>query len=393
MKFNVLKETAGISFEVRKWSDIIYKELESRRPKTTYKPPKPYDYDVVDGNDPSMNYTHFSSEDGKGVYESAMVNGSDLYIFNDILLKYPNIQQVIKNNKFNVVFDGKGDFTVSVIGGKGDLGANEMVVIKGIIEDNMTFGSIFYIKGGEVVYPEEKTDMYDFFMNEFWSREPKQKEEDVIIQGKDHPEAYEKFSVDKWVIKNSTRIEYDHRNSGYNENGEYIVYLNLPKYIGKSAITHEVKHAYDDWNRMSRKRSPIRDTWEAINIYTPDFEKLVLGQSNIDFNLKNVVKYYYLVSKLETPSYLENEYDSPNTYKSLVSMANKFSASNLLNKNGEASEGLKTSWVNLIRDYDIPFFRKFKNVEDFLHYTERYLKKRSTDILKRINKMKYLHKK
>lgn len=391
MRFNVLKESAGISFEVRQWANIIHKELESRRPKPTYNPPKSY------SSGSFVGYTHFESEDGSKVYESAIVDGSKLYLFNDLRLKYPTIEGILKQNKFNVTFDGKGDFTVSVIGGSDELGPNEIKVIKEVIDSNMSFGSIFYIEGGEIVYPEftdsKEFNSYDFYMNEFWFKEPQQKQEDVIIYGKDYPEVYEKFGVDKWVIKNSSRIEYDHRNSGYNDEGEYVVYLNLPTYIGLSAITHEVKHAYDDWNRISRKRSPIRDTWEARNIYTPDFEKLVLGQSNIDINLKTIVKLYYLVSKLETPAYLENEYDSPMTYRNMVSSALKFKASNFLNKNGQASEKLKSSWLQLIGEYDIPFFRKFKNIEDFLHYTERYLNKRASDILKKINKMKYIHKK
>lgn len=86
-----------------------------------------------------------------------------------------------------------------------------------------------------------------------YSYTPQPKIDKIEINGKDFPEAYKDFKVDKWVITSSGRIEYDHWKSGYDKDGNYVVYLNMPmSSIGGSALVHEIKHAYDDWNRMSK---------------------------------------------------------------------------------------------------------------------------------------------
>ncbi len=221
--------------------------------------------------------------------------------------------------------------------------------------------------------------------------------EKIIIEGTQYPEAYENFKVDKWVITNSGRIEYDHWKSGYDEDRNYVVYLNMPMgSIGGSMLVHEIKHAYDDWNRISKGYPAIRDSWEIKNIYTKDFEKLVLGGS---FKLHNmlhpIIRYYYLGSKLESPAYLENEYDNASftNYRDVAKKLMNFKASNFINKKGEPAKGLQESWTNLLIDYNIPFFRKYPNVLDFIRVTEKYFNKRGRDILRRIDKMRYVHNK
>ena len=240
---------------------------------------------------------------------------------------------------------------------------------------------------------------WDYYMNESydnWSYYRTPQIDKIEINGKDFPEEYKDFSVDKWVINSSNRIEYDHRKSGYNNKGEYVVQLNMPmSSIGGSALVHEIKHAFDDWNRISKGAPPLRDGWEIKNIYTPDFEKLVLGGSyKLSPMLHPIIRYYYLGSKLESPAYLENEYDNSSLggdYRGTAKKIMNFKASNFLNKKGLPAKGLQESWTKLITEYDIPFFRKFKNVVDFLNYTEKYFNKRGRDIIKRIDKMRYVH--
>jgi hypothetical protein len=48
------------------------------------------------------------------------------------------------------------------------------------------------------------------------------------------------------------------------------------------------------------------------------------------------------------------------------------------------------TWEELTRA-DIPFIKKFKSKEDFVKYSERYLKKLAEKFRKKINKMKYLN--
>jgi hypothetical protein len=275
-------------------------------------------------------------------------------------------------------------------------------------------GEAFYTDNYEEVFAavadEETFSNYSVFMEDmerpalrdyesryggYYSYSPEPKIDKIEINGKDFPDAYEDFKVDKWVITPSNRIEYDHWKSGYDESGDYVVYLNMMlSSVGGSSLIHEVKHAYDDWNRMSRGAQPIRAGWEIKNIYTPDFERLVLGASaKLSPMLSPIIRYYYLGSKLETPAYLENEYDSSQfgSYRDTAKKMMNFKASNFLDKDGNPARGLQDSWTYLINNYDIPFFRKFKQVVDFLNYTEKHFNKRGRDILRRIDKMSYVH--
>lgn len=216
--------------------------------------------------------------------------------------------------------------------------------------------------------------------------------DEVVVFGDNFPEEYDEFSVDMWVLKNSSRIEYDHYESGYAESGEYVVYLNVPLAgMSESAFIHEIKHAYDDWNRMRHGGKPIRDTWEIKNIYTKDFEKLILGGSAQYPQLGPIVRYFYLGSKLETPAYLENEYDNAMVdYEDVGRKMMNFKASNYLDKRGNPARGLEDEFRR-VQQHDIPLFKKFRSVVDFIYWVERYFNKRGRDIFKRVAKMRYVH--
>jgi hypothetical protein len=431
---NVIKksinEVAGISFEVRKWAQIIENYVKdyiaaerAKMPKQTYtKPqtqePKKYNTPAVvppkeeEVYDDGLDFTHFESHSGD-VYASAKVYGYDLYINSDVLNDFPNIKKVIQDKLFEIEFDGEeGGFFVDTVGS--NFPDDYLDGIIEMIEDHMTMGEAFYTDNYEEVFAavadEETFSNYSVFMEDmerpalrdyesryggYYSYTPQPKIDKIEINGKDFPDAYEDFKVDKWVITPSNRIEYDHWKSGYDESGDYVVYLNMMlSSVGGSALIHEVKHAYDDWNRMSRGAQPIRAGWEIKNIYTPDFEKLVLGASSkLSPMLSPIIRYYYLGSKLETPAYLENEYDSSQfgSYRDTAKKMMNFKASNFLDKDGNPARGLQDSWTYLINNYDIPFFRKFKQVVDFLNYTEKHFNKRGRDILRRIDKMSYVH--
>lgn len=415
-----LNEVAGISFEVRKWAQIIEtyvkdyinserEKLKSQKPKVEPKSGSyswSYDNNDTPEDDYETEFTYFESHGGEK-YDTALIYGQELYINADILDEFPNIENIIRSKLFEVTLDGKGDFTVDTIGSS--FPDYYLTAILEIVQDHMTMGMALHNDKYEEVfatYDGESSSNYYSYMNEdsSWSSfggysyTSQPKIDKIEINGKDFPEAYEDFKVDKWVITNSNRIEYDHWKSGYDESGEYVVYLNMPmSSIGGSALVHEIKHAYDDWNRMSKGAPPIRAGWEIQNIYTPDFEKLVLGGvGSLNPMFNPIIRYYYLGSKLESPAYLENEYDSVSVMGSYRDTAKKmmnFKASNFLDKKGNPAKGLQKSWTDLITKYNIPFFRKFKNVVDFLNYTEKHFNKRGREIMKRIDKMRYVHNK
>lgn len=421
----VLSEAAGISFEVREWAKIIEKyvgdyvdtekkKLKDSQPKQQPQTKSPYgswsysDQDLDDSPTEST-YTHFESEDNSIFTEKAMVYADELTINSDILEDFPNIKNAVSSKLFVIEFDEGGSFYVETKGS--NFPEEYRVAIDEMVEDHMVVNGVFYTDDYDLVYASDyygdygKDDNPYPYMNEdnrwggysnYYTSQPKI--DKIEIDGKDFPEAYNNFKVDKWVITNSGRLEYDHGKSGYNDDGEYIVYLNMAiSSVGGSALVHEIKHAYDDWNRMSRGAPPLRDGWEIQNIYTSDFEKLVLGGSfKLSPMLHPIIRYYYLGSKLESPAYLENEYDNSGLggdYRGTAKKLMSFKASSFLNKKGQPAKGLQESWTKLITEYDIPFFRKFKNVVDFLNYTEKYFNKRGRDIIKRIDKMRYVHNK
>ena len=78
-------------------------------------------------------------------------------------------------------------------------------------------------------------------------------------------------------------------------------------------------------------------------------------------------------------------------YRDTAKQLMNFKASRYLNKQGEPAKGLQEMWVDMLLNYDIPFFRKFSKVVDFLGYTEKYFNKRGRNIINRIDKMKYIH--
>lgn len=424
IKKYLIKEVAGISFEVRTWAQIIenyvkdYVQAEKEKMKTqspsfppTQTTPKSTSWSAPVEDDDfeyDLEFTHFEDDEGN-VYEKANIYSDELYINSDILEDFPNIKNVVSGKLFTVTLDGEGKFFVDVVGGS--FPEAFRAGIEEMIADHMTLTEPFYTDDYTNVYATSDDSEYSNWnakwndpMSEAYEGDYKSyyggyyqqpKIDKIEINGKDYPEAYEKFSVDKWVITPSNRIEYDHWESGYDESGQYVVYLNMPLYsVGGSALVHEVKHSYDDWNRIKKGAPPIRAGWEIQNIYTPDFEKLVLGGSyKLSPMLHPIIRYYYLGSKLESPAYLENEYDSPvmGSYRDTAKKLMNFKASNFLDKKGNPAKGLQESWTELIKDYNIPFFRKFKNVVDFLNYTEKYFNKRGRDILRRIDKMKYIH--
>jgi hypothetical protein len=427
----ILLEAAGISFEVRKWAEVIEKyvdnyinvekeKLKSSQPKQQPQTKSPYgswsyNDQEIDDSPTETSYTHFETEDGQIFTEKAMVYADELNINADILEDFPNIKNAISGKLFVIEFNDDGGFYVESKGS--NFPEEYRVAIDEMIEDHMVVNGTFYTDDYDLVYASDYNDVhgkgdnpYSYMTeNNSWDGygsfggysnyySPQPKIDKIEINGNDFPDAYKDFKVDKWVIINSGRIEYDHNKSGYNDNGEYVVYLNMPmSAIGGSALVHEIKHAYDDWNRMSRGAPPLRDGWEIQNIYTADFEKLVLGGSfKLSPMLHPIIRYYYLGSKLESPAYLENEYDNSSLgggYRSTAKKLMSFKASNFLNKKGQPAKGLQESWTELITEYNIPFFRKFKNVIDFLNYTEKYFNKRGRDILKRIDKMRYVHDK
>jgi hypothetical protein len=215
-----------------------------------------------------------------------------------------------------------------------------------------------------------------------------------IIDGYDYPETFDKFPIDYIVVDYYDKLTgYDVERSGFDKDGNYVVLLYVQpelvngqrEYTLKSALNHEMRHAWEDYNRISRGRPNIDQSKESKDLYTKDFIKL-MSDNKVVGPIKDVLKYFYYLSKLETGPYMENVYDQNPAYEDLVR--------NIVTKDFESFKDrfdLELNWHLINTNYDIPFTKKFKSATDFIDYSAKELRKRANKVIKKINKVKYVH--
>ena len=216
----------------------------------------------------------------------------------------------------------------------------------------------------------------------------------IIIDGYDYPEAFNGFPIDYLVIDyHDTMTGYITEYSGYDKDGNYVVVLYIQpelvqggsNYSLKTALNHELKHAWEDYNRVSKGLPNLDNTKESKDFYNKDFISL-LSNVSMGGTIQWILKYYYFLSKLEQGAYLENVYDGNYTYEDLVRRITT-----------EDFEGYKdrfdldVNWNLINTKYNIPFLKKFKSPIDFIDYSAKELRSRALKMLKKINKMKYIH--
>ena len=235
-------------------------------------------------------------------------------------------------------------------------------------------------KWGEIIYNE--------IMNN-----PNEKKR-LIIDGYDHPEAFNGFPIDYVVIDFYDRLTgYGQEHSGYDKDGNYVVLLYIqPKllqgqgvYNLKSVLNHEMKHAWEDYNRISKGLPSIEHTKESQELYNRDFI-LMLSDQNITGPIKEILKYYYYLSNLEKSAYLENVYDQNPTYERVVREIARKDFESFKDRHD-----LDINWHLMNTAYDIPFLKKFKSPREFIDYSAEELRSKAVKITKKINKMRYIH--
>lgn len=221
----------------------------------------------------------------------------------------------------------------------------------------------------------------------------------IIIDGWDYPEAREGFKVDYFVIDYTNTITgYGHDYSGYDKDGNYVVVIYLDRrfkqdfyksgvsnfsYNLKTALNHELKHAYQDYMRLSKGYPSIEKSKESKEMYTGDF--IYILNNRLRGPIVELLRYYYYLSDLEQTAYLENIYDGNLQYEMKVR--------EILSKNFDQIKNhpqLDENWY-MVNTFDIPFLKKFKNPRKFIDYSERFLKRKAEKVIKKINKMKYIH--
>jgi hypothetical protein len=234
----------------------------------------------------------------------------------------------------------------------------------------------------------------DIIYNEIISNPEEQTR--LIIDGYDHPEAFNGFPIDYVVIDYYDKITgYGQEHSGYDKDGNYVVLLYVQPqlvrgqggYSLKSALNHEMKHAWEDYNRLSKGLPSIEQTKESKQLYNRDFI-LLMSDNTITGPIKDILKYFYYLSSLETSPYLENVYDENPAYENMVRQ--------IATKDFESFKNrfdLDMNWHLINTAYNIPFVKKFKSPRDFIDYSAEELRSRAGKVIKKINKMKYIHNK
>lgn len=217
----------------------------------------------------------------------------------------------------------------------------------------------------------------------------------LLVDGQEWPEQFKKFSVDWFVIDfNDWTNGYLDETSGYDKDGNYVVHIMVLSQFRhhpymKTILNHEIKHAYQDWQRRSKGYEGIFATKEVKDVYTGDFVKVIKDKIKVGPFFKDMLKNYYLLTDLELNAFKENVYDNDyiSNYKKMVKGLVKFNANSV----SQNSKSLENDWEILLST-DIPFLKKYKTYQQFLKSSETYFKNRGEEILKKINKLEYVHK-
>jgi len=219
----------------------------------------------------------------------------------------------------------------------------------------------------------------------------------LIVDGIEWPQQFEKFSVDYFVIDfNDWTNGYLDETSGYDNDGNYVAHVMVLNQFRhhpymKTILNHEIKHAYQDWQRRRKGHEGIFATKEVKEVYTGDFIKVVKDRIKVGEFFKDILKKYYLLTDLELNAFMENVYDKDviNDYKKMVKNLTQFNA--LRSTYYLDPKDLEEDWQVLLKS-DIPFLKKYKSYTDFLTASTDYFKKRGQEVLKKINKLEYVHR-
>ena len=126
----------------------------------------------------------------------------------------------------------------------------------------------------------------------------------LIIDGQDYPDLYEKFSVDYFVIDfNDWTNGYLDETSGYDKDGNYVAHIMvLSKFRDHdymlTILNHELKHAYQDWERQRKGYPSISHTKESKELYTSDFVKVVKEDVHAMISFKETIQQMYGIKTL-----------------------------------------------------------------------------------------------
>lgn len=222
---------------------------------------------------------------------------------------------------------------------------------------------------------------------------------DSVISGTDYPEQYQQFPID--FIHFTILKEYDNgagyneQKSGYEKDGKYHVYFMFGPKAGESSINHELRHAFEDFKRISKGYNPIKTTKESINLFGSGFEEIMKSRDIISkympFSMLIVGLYY--TSRIERSAFSDTIYDNEYGFVadhviSSISNTIRFAQSQDIFKTYKPNE-LEQKWIDFNKKYPIKITTKFKNYQDFINWACNEINYKGTQTLKKLQKVKY----
>ena len=147
----IIKEAAGISFEVRKWADVIEKyvddyvkkekEKQQKENPQPQRQPQSYSWSYND-EDVFPNTDYFVDAEGNKFY-TAIVSGHELKANVDVKEDFPGIEEAIKSVIIEVEFTDKGEIKISSWDGF-DFPEQYRDGIEEMVEDHILSDGSFY---------------------------------------------------------------------------------------------------------------------------------------------------------------------------------------------------------------------------------------------------------
>ena len=212
----------------------------------------------------------------------------------------------------------------------------------------------------------------------------------ITINGSDYPKEFKSFPLDQINITirpDYPTASYDENKSGYDNNGKYHAYFVFgPNHVQLPAIHHELRHAYEDFMRMSQGKPGLSKSKEGINLFSGDFEVFILsGDTYGPFN--GIMQGLYYTSKIEKSGYSETAYDFSAIITYISDTIKKNSLSYIQTK--YRPEDMEKWWNALKQKYRIPIFDKYKDYYSFIKWASDEIRYKGEKTLKKLRNISY----
>lgn len=214
---------------------------------------------------------------------------------------------------------------------------------------------------------------------------------DLTIIGRDYPKEYKSFPIDqiKAIIEPQygNGGGYDEQNSGYDQNGKYVVHMVFGPGADDSTINHELRHAYEDFMRISKGAPPFKQSKEGSLLFSGDFEKLMMLPDSEYEPYNSLFKGLYYTSKIERSAYSDTVYDNDiPVIKMIDYIIKKNNLQDILKINKYI---LDNNWNKFKSNIKIPVLDKFNDYMSFLKWATDEIEYKGNLSLKKLRKVQF----